>query len=651
MTFLNPIFLWFLPLISIPIIIHLLAKRKSKLIEFPSLKFLKLMEQDALKKFNLKQLILLIIRTLMILLILLAFARPALDKSPRFRLNSGTTDLLVIALDNTASNQINFEKYDRGTLQEFTTDLKAKGFKVFYCGLTDVILHEKIHEITGEYSDIYPGDFIESFSNQIDITQFERKSILWLGDGQDARQNMESLAGWKKYLLANPVENDAAISSIQLPGQGVRHGDTYQISVELVRSSEFQEAISLELMINEKRQNQVVVEGGKNSVVMTAQVEEAGYQSGLLALATDESTYNNERHYILPAEGNIPVQIIRSRQIPDFWTVIKSAVENQSLNLDLKVMDYSEIDNVDLSRGGTVIVDDAKLLVEYNWDRLETFVRGGGQLVLFGNGGQTMSELLGFKSQLVEETNPYSLGLFLGGPGTKLFNISPLAEIIKQNRLKIFKRYKTDGDELGETWVRYLDNEPFLGSRDLDEGRVVWFNTDFAMAANNLPILGVFPAIMLQLAQSQAVKTQTDLHNISIGDTLKFFPVSQINENSPFSVQRPDGTTDFLSPDTNYVLHYANTDLPGIYKLTRGRQVLQLRAVNISTHEAQAHGSVYTFAETDIFVSANASEITEEILNQGSSLALWPFLSLLTFLLWLAETYLSRIKETWRQNV
>ena len=651
MTFLNPVYLWFLPLISIPIIIHLLAKRKSKLIDFPSLKFLKLMEQDALRKFNVKQLLLLIIRTLMILLLILAFARPGLDRTTGFRLNSGSIDLLVVAFDNTASNRSNFQNYDRIRMQKFSEDLEAKGFEVVYCGLTDLQLHSGIDEIVSEFAGIYTGDFIETFSDQIDLGQYERKSILWLGDGQDARDGMEAFDGWNKYLLLTQVENDAAISNIDLPAQGVRLGDAYEMIIDFERSPNFQEVLSLELLINEKRQNQLVVEENKNSSVMTGRVEEGGYQSGRLILATDGASYNNERHFILPAEGEIPVQILRSKQFPDFWSIIKSSVEDQLLSLDLQVLDHADIDNLDLSRGGTVIVDQADLLVAYNWDRLTAFVRDGGQLILFGNGGKAMTDLLGFNTELVEETNPYPLGLFLTGSSTKTFNTLPLDEIIKQDRLKVFKRYKTDGDELGETWVRFLDDQPFMGSSELKEGRVVWFNTDFGMSANNLPVLGMFPTLIIQLAQSQAIKTQTGLYNTTIGDTLKFFPATQANDNNPFSIQRPDGTTDYLSPDANYVLHYPHANLPGIYKLTRGRQVLQPRAVNISTHEAQAHGPVYTFGDTDIFVSSQAPEITREILDQGSSLALWPFLFLVIFLLWLAETYLSRIKATWRQNV
>ena len=587
----------------------------------------------------------------MILLIILGFARPGLERSSGFRLNSGSIDLLVIALDNTASNRSNLQQSDKSWLHEFSADLAAKGFKVAYCGLADLQLKESLDEIGAEFADIYAEDFTNAFSSQINLEQYERKSLLWIGDGQDAREHLETLAGWKKYLLMQPVENDAGISLVKLPGQGIHLNDTYEMLVDIEHSPDIQEPLSLELMINEKRQNQVVVEVNQSSIVMTARVEEGGYQSGRLMLATDEASYNNERHFILPAEGDILVQVLRTRQIPDFWAIIEASVEEQGLNLNIRVLDYSEIDNLDLSKGGTVIVDDASLLVPYNWNRFKAFIAGGGQLILFGNGGASMANMLGFQSQLVEEVSRFPLGLYLTGSTTTKFNTSPLKALIEENRLKVYKRFKSRGDELGETWVRFLDDQPFMGASKLQEGRVVWINTNFSMSGSNLPLLGIFPTLVIQLAQSQDLKTQTDMYNSNVGDTLHFYPLAQVNDNSPFSIQRPDGTIDYLSPDLDYTLHYPNTNLPGIYKLTRGRQVVQPIAVNISSHEAQAHRTVYSFGESDIFVSSKASEIETEVLEQGSSLALWPFLFMMVFLLWLAETYLSRIKATWRQNV
>ena len=651
MTFLNPAFLWLLPLISAPIIIHLLAKRKSKLIDFPSLKFLKLLEQDALRKFNVKQLVLLILRTLMILLIMLAFSRPSMNMDSGFKLGAGNINLMIIALDNTASNRGQIEQLSKSWMKELDLELEAKGFTVYYCGLSELKLYNSALEVEPAYAGIFANDLSQRFAEQIDLEQFNLKSILWVGDGQDARERLEELVGWDKYLHLMPLQNDNGLSHIKLPSQGVRLDEAYEVIVSVEHARNQPETMSLELMVNEKRQNLDVVQPDMATVAISARVEDGGYQSGRMILVPDEAAYNNERHFILPAEGAIPVQVIRSNLSPDFWKIIDTITEEQEMNLEIRLLEYSEIDNLNLSQGGTVIIDDASRLVAYNWNRLQTFIDGGGQVILFGDGGEKMRSMLRFRSALVPEENSFPLGLFLTREARSQLNSDPLNAAVSQNRLRVFKRYKTQGDELEQTWLRFLDDQPFLGAQNIGDGRLVWFNTDFAIGSNNLPLLGIFPTLMIELAQSQELKEQTDLYNSILGDTLYFYPPVEESGNSPYSVQRPDGTIDYLTPDSNYVIHYANADLPGIYKLTRGRKILQPMAVNVSSYEAQAHTREYSFSNTDIFVSEDETEVRSEILGKRSGTALWPSILILLFLIWIAETYLSRIKSDWRKDV
>ena len=61
MTFLASMYLWLLPLISIPIIFHLLKKRNYKNIQFSTLIFFNTIEDSTLKKNNLINILLLII--------------------------------------------------------------------------------------------------------------------------------------------------------------------------------------------------------------------------------------------------------------------------------------------------------------------------------------------------------------------------------------------------------------------------------------------------------------------------------------------------------------------------------------------------------------------------------------------------------------
>jgi len=99
MNFLNPAVLFGLIAAGAPLLIHLLSKRRAREIPFPSIMLLKEMRSDSIRLLKLKQIAMLILRTLVIILIVLAFARPALKSV--FRENARTAAVVII--DGSAS--------------------------------------------------------------------------------------------------------------------------------------------------------------------------------------------------------------------------------------------------------------------------------------------------------------------------------------------------------------------------------------------------------------------------------------------------------------------------------------------------------------------------------------------------------------------
>src|SRR3954462_12631527 len=79
MTFFAPIFLPLLALASVPIIIHLLNRRRFQTGEWGPMKYLKLTIKTNRRRLRIEQIILLAIRTLIVILIILAVARPVLS--------------------------------------------------------------------------------------------------------------------------------------------------------------------------------------------------------------------------------------------------------------------------------------------------------------------------------------------------------------------------------------------------------------------------------------------------------------------------------------------------------------------------------------------------------------------------------------------
>ena len=75
-SFLNPIVLFGLVAASVPLIIHFLSRFRTEQREFSSLLLLREVKSRNMRKLKIRQLLLLILRTLIIALLVLAPARP-----------------------------------------------------------------------------------------------------------------------------------------------------------------------------------------------------------------------------------------------------------------------------------------------------------------------------------------------------------------------------------------------------------------------------------------------------------------------------------------------------------------------------------------------------------------------------------------------
>jgi hypothetical protein len=101
LSFLNPLFLFGLAAAAIPILIHLFTRRRPREVRFPSLEFLAEVNQSEIRRLKLKQWLLLLLRTLAIVAIALAMARPALRGTAG--LKSGAATTIVALVDRSGS--------------------------------------------------------------------------------------------------------------------------------------------------------------------------------------------------------------------------------------------------------------------------------------------------------------------------------------------------------------------------------------------------------------------------------------------------------------------------------------------------------------------------------------------------------------------
>ena len=81
MTFINPLLLAGTALVAIPIVLHLIMRRKPRHLEFPALRFLLRRHDTNQRRLRLRHLLLLLLRAAAVALLAMALARPSLNLS------------------------------------------------------------------------------------------------------------------------------------------------------------------------------------------------------------------------------------------------------------------------------------------------------------------------------------------------------------------------------------------------------------------------------------------------------------------------------------------------------------------------------------------------------------------------------------------
>ncbi|MGJ8644911.1 MAG: BatA domain-containing protein [Luteolibacter sp.] len=104
MTFLSPLLLWFLAAASVPVIIHLLNKRRHKTVQWAAMQFLLKATRESRGKKKLRHILILTCRALGIAALAFAAARPVV--SGLLGWGAGTIDTVVLVLDRSASMEI-----------------------------------------------------------------------------------------------------------------------------------------------------------------------------------------------------------------------------------------------------------------------------------------------------------------------------------------------------------------------------------------------------------------------------------------------------------------------------------------------------------------------------------------------------------------
>ncbi|HUT63210.1 MAG TPA: BatA domain-containing protein, partial [Anaerolineae bacterium] len=295
MNFLNSIVLFGLGAAVLPLLIHLLSKRKAKEIAFPSIRLLELMQSDRIRMLKVKQLMILLLRTLIIVLIILAFARPALRSV--FKGNARTSAVVII--DGSASmlyvdnGELLFNLALRKAEEIINLLKKDDSAAIIFSGKNPII---PIPELTGDKKQLLnvlknfenswsTSNPIFSFNMALDLLRSSgalNKEIYYITDGAtnalpDSIHNTDKNVRLYTILLGPEERDGSVIEDISLVDKLLVPGKKLTFRVKGLVSAHENE-MDIEFFVNGERK-------GKSSGIK---------QSGNITVA--DFTYIPEKH-------------------------------------------------------------------------------------------------------------------------------------------------------------------------------------------------------------------------------------------------------------------------------------------------------------------------------------------------------------------
>jgi uncharacterized membrane protein len=687
MTFLNPAVLIGLLAAAIPVIIHLLNLRKLKKIDFSTIAFLKELQKNKIRKIKIKQWLLLALRVLIILFIVLAFARPALRGISIAGTTSAAKTTAVFLIDNSFSMSVlgqNGSYFNQAKdiakriIEQLTEGDEAA--IIFLSGdysqsnLTNDF-NQLLNQLNQTDVSFIKGDLHKSLTNAAELVNksnnFNREIYL-LTDFQknifpsvDLKSDLSELLNenFKLYSIKFSDKKifNLAVDDFKIANQIFEQDKPITLNITIGNYSE--ENVKngvVSVFINDKRiaQKSFDVEAGKSALLdIDAVADETGFVDLRAEIESDDIEQDNKRFNSVFIPDKISVLFISDDFTSQkFLKLALQTIDQQKIKIEEKLS--NQIAGLQLKNYDVIFICTDKILQS---DKILSYINDGGSIVVIPPAITDINRLNNFLQQL---NLPVSDG-FAGKQNDKTFSVqfekidfnhpvfvNLFKETAKKNiespAINYFLKYSTKGK--GTNIITLTDGSSFLSEYKTGKGKIIFFNTANDLNWSNFPLKSIYAPLIVKSVfyLSQKENQQT---NVTAGTPVTI-DLNKITS-SQIKIVRPDSSSEFVNVDlaNQKYFEYKNTDLAGIYKIYSGNQLSENIAVN---HDKSESNPVYA-DENDFnryleminfkgrLININKDLNPLDAINQarfGSEL--WRLFLLISILLALVEMTLAR---------
>jgi len=680
-SFLNALILYALPAIAIPFLIHLFTKQKLKKIPFSTLEFLKEMRQEKIRSIKLKQILLVIIRTLIVLLLILTFARPTLKEGQEF----GTTarSSVVIILDNSLSMarlSQGVPLYEMARKKAFDlVDVLKPGDEVFLLNplapgkMTvagpkynpDAIKQSIFGTALTHHATDLPAAILQAGQILSGSANVNREIYL-ISDIQasafpDPPAWPELSPGIRLYLI--PVQGkhyrNIAVQEVELINQILENGKTAELAAIITNQGDTDETNRLvQLFVNGKRSGQTTLDlkpGESRQISFKFTPNSVGFQSGSVLLEEDDLARDNRRYFSFYVPEKIEVLLVGNKpQDTRFLQWALNPAADFAGSLKIQTLLSPELATVDFAKFQVVAFSNVSQLKPGVEARLLDYVsNGGGLLIALGSDVNVREYNLG----LLKNLNLPNLFESVGRLDARDTYISfgkidfshPIFQTLFEDEKNIdsphfYFSFKVARNSFGSAIIQYNNNYPFLIESQREKGRVLLFTTAVDPAWSDWPVKGIFAPLVNRCVSYLAGSSDLELKELRIGQPLQFVG-TQESENWELELATPDQRRVRVRPEiqqSNLVVRFDETALPGVYQLVNQNRVLGQWAVNFDPAETNIASVTTVLPDGQYFEIQADDNLAARIIDSRFGRELWKFFLSLALILMMIEMLLFR---------
>ncbi|MGB1847477.1 MAG: BatA domain-containing protein [Pseudohongiellaceae bacterium] len=664
MVFLTPLVLIGLLAALIPVAIHLIRREKPPKVMFSTIRFLKKTSKKLVLFQHLQQIALLLLRAAVIVLLVLAFARPLFNQSVA-RLLDADPQSAVILLDLSMSMrwQDNFDQAKAEALA--VVDRLSGGDELGLIAFSGAA--EMVRELDTE--GVQLRELIESFGEpgfgstryypnlrladqMLEDSRYENRAIYLISDFQEvglqgADESWKLAPGVALYLIdvGSADSENLVLTDVRSPEQLLEDSAQQQILAR-VRSTgtQYLENGEVSLSLNGQmvdRRPVDLTDRSEQVVTFAVDFEAEGDYVGEIRVAGDDFTDDNAYYFTVDVLPKINVLLVNG-EASDNWFDDEghwfglAVSSTDSSPFSLETIDPAELSAAAMRQSDVVALLNVGELTSTQAAALSEYVVNGGSLLIAP--GDRVDERA-FNQQLGEISPARLEQVGLLGRDDYLVIADydrrhPILRPLGSDWSARFQgHWRLTPSEDAKVLMQFDNTEAALVEKDVGEGKILLFASSLDLEWNNLALQGLFLPFVHETLR-HLVRSEAGQSAYEIGDSIN---LAQFVPDAEVAVRDANGRS--VSLEANNLQRATS---PGLFTATSGA-VSSRYAVNILPEESNftrvATSTLYDAVvnpDTSPLQSreAQTAELIEELENPQR---LWWWILTLVMMLLLVE--------------